>query len=309
MKILLLLLGGFSALTSLHWLQQPTLSAAPVQSTLVAAEARKITELNDVRIDESSGLGASRRYPNCWWTHNDSGDEARLFLVNEQGRTLATVNLPTAHADDWEDMTIAGTGQNSWIYIGDIGDNLEARSNITIYRVHEPKIDLQSTLPPTLNALCESMTLRYPDGAHNAETLVANARGQLMIVTKTAGPSQFFVTSQPFKNGTTQTLQRIGEHQFGSTEPGNRSVRNRLTTGGDWSPDGSRFVVSTYGQAHEWQLQNKQLHSIFKNQPRVRELPPIKQCEAIAYSADGKRALITSEGSPCPLWELGTKRN
>jgi hypothetical protein len=308
MKIAALLLIGFSSFASWRWMQQAPTSPPTAKNTAMA-NARQICTVADVRLDESSGMGASRRYPGCWWLHNDSGDEPRLFLINEQGKSLAVVNLPGAHSDDWEDMAVAGSGTNAWIYVGDMGDNLEVRPDITIYRLREPQINTQSTLVPTLSARFEKMTLRYPDGAHNAETLMANARGELLLVTKTSGESQFFVTTQPFLDGSKQTLKRIGAHQFGSTEPGNRAVRNRLTTAGDLSPDGRRLIISTYAQTHEWTLPEQRWESLFQSAPRTQNLPPLKQCEAIAYSADGKRTVVSSEGAPCPLWELTPNPN
>ena len=38
------------------------------------------------RINESSGLIKSRRWPNILWTHNDSGDEARLYSLSRHSR-------------------------------------------------------------------------------------------------------------------------------------------------------------------------------------------------------------------------------
>jgi hypothetical protein len=310
MKIAALLFLAASAATALLRWQSPTPPETPVAVATsaptpeVPTVGRKIVDLADARINESSGLAASRRYQNCWWTHNDSGDEARLFLVNGAGQTLATVHLNGAFADDWEDMAIAGSGANAWVYVADIGDNLEGRADVTIYRFREPQIDTQSTLSPTLNVRCEKMTLRYPDGPHNAETLIANTLGDLLIVTKGAGPSGFFATLRPFRDGSKQTLKRVTTHQFGSIEPGNRSTRKRLTTGGDLSPDGKRLVVSTYAQAHEWMLPQGRFSTIHGQTPRTWDLPKLKQCEAIAYSADGKQLLVTSEGSPCPLWDV-----
>lgn len=287
-----------------------TTQAAPAPGTLVPT-ARKMFEAGDTRIDECSGLGASRRYPGAWWMHNDSGDEARLFLVGADGKTRATIQLQGALADDWEDMAIAAdagsaadkNARGAWVYAGDIGDNLEMRDHITIYRFREPSVPAQSTLTP-VSVPCESLTLRYPVGARNAETLLANARGELMIVTKTTRASEFFITPKPFQNGTTQTLQSIGKYQFGESNDGRLRTRPRMTTGGDISPDGRRIVVCTYTQAHEWTLPDGDWKTLLKTQPQLFELPALKQSEAIAYGADGKGLFVSSEGVPCPLWQI-----
>ena len=47
-------------------------------------------------IDESSGIVMSRQYPGIFWTHNDSGDLARLFAVRANGQLVAQVRVKGA---------------------------------------------------------------------------------------------------------------------------------------------------------------------------------------------------------------------
>lgn len=268
---------------------------------------RKIGDLSDTRIDESSGLGASRRYPGCLWTHNDSGDDARLFLIDGAGKTLSEINVQGAEAHDWEDMAIAGEGKNSWIYVGDIGDNAESRPNIVIYRFHEPKINLKHP-PAKLSVPSEQLTLTYPDGAHNAETLIAAPNGQLLIVTKSLDETLVFQTREPFKSGGQQQLKKLGQLEipFG--------FRQGLTTSGDISRDGKQLTVITYAQAHQWKLWGwtkdglPQWSQICRDKARIWDLPKAKQMEAICYSADGKKLFSTSEQLPTPLFEYTLKQ-
>ena len=67
--------------------------------------AEVVLRLRDPRIVEASGLAVSRRHPGVLWTHNDSGDPARLFAVGADGRTRAVLTLAgpcTAGRDSWE---------------------------------------------------------------------------------------------------------------------------------------------------------------------------------------------------------------
>ena len=48
-----------------------------------------IIEYDEIR--EASGIAASRKNSNVFWTHNDSGDENRLFAFDEQGRHLGEI--------------------------------------------------------------------------------------------------------------------------------------------------------------------------------------------------------------------------
>jgi hypothetical protein len=263
--------------------------------------ARKLCDLQDARINESSGLAASRRYAaqNLLWTHNDSGGETRIFCVNLKGQTVAEVLLQNATNIDWEDLAISGDKNNSWIYAGDIGDNLERRESITIYRICEPQFDPDKT-GQVLNAQCEAMTLKYPDAPHNCEALMANARGEILLVSKNGGASKIFKTPQPFQNGATQMLEQVGEYSFtGATAWG------YLTTGGSISADEKHLVIRTYTHAYEWKIPaQNDWKAMWKEKPRIFELAPSKQGESICYSASGAKFFTTSEGIPCPLFEL-----
>lgn len=262
-------------------------------------EAHKLCDLSDKAIDECSGLAASRRYPGLLWAHNDSGDTARLFLINLQGQTMTQVHLQGAENVDWEDIEIVGTGRATWLYVGDIGDNNSIRPNTVIYRLREPNLDLAHA-PPNVTVPCERMTLTYPDGPHNAETLIALPDGNLIIVTKTLDDSQIFKTSQPFQVGATQQLTEIGKYRFGHV-----GYMTRLATGGDLSPDGKRLVICTYAEAYEWLLPpNRSWTALWQTTPHIFTLPPMKQCEGICYSADGQRIYLSGERLPAPLYEL-----
>ena len=39
-------------------------------------------------IVESSGIIKSKKYPGVFWTHNDSGDSARIFAITEDGKII-----------------------------------------------------------------------------------------------------------------------------------------------------------------------------------------------------------------------------
>lgn len=276
--------------------------------TKVASGARLICRLKDGRIDESSGLAASREYSehDLLITHNDSGGTPEIFYVNQRGETVATVLLRGAQNLDWEDIAVSG----GWIYVSDSGDNLRRRKNVVIYRLREPQFD-PTKVNQSLEMDCEKMFLQFPDGARDCETLMATKDGVLILVSKLTFPFQvgttngFYRTPTPFKNGETQTLQKIGEYAFSGP-----ALFSYLTTGGDLSPDESRFVVRTYTDAYEWKLPaDKNWKNVTWSTPSLKwELPKTEQGEAICYSADGKKYYISSEKLPTPIWEIIPKR-
>jgi hypothetical protein len=296
-----LLLLAFCGAYLLHLSYAASTRKAPKRPAPRFYTAQKLCDLKDPQVDESSGLGASRRYPGLLWTHNDSGDSARLFLLDQLGDTKAIVTLNGATARDWEDMAVAGSGNNAWVYVGDIGDNDAVHESITIYRFREPQLDITaSATPQTIAVDCEQMTLRYPDGARDAESLMATSDGQLFLVSKSLGGSAVYSTPGPFASGTSRTLQLVRQIVLSSD-----SFFGRLTTGGDISPDGTRIVVRTYTEAYEWlKLRNTSWKAVWKAKPRVWELPTSQQGEAICYGLDGNSLFLTSEKLPTPLWKL-----
>jgi uncharacterized protein YbjT (DUF2867 family) len=121
------LAGALLALTGCAWfppLPTPHLTADWATHRMASDELR-----------EASGLALSHRQPNLLWTHNDSGDRARLFLLDLEGALVAEYAVDGAKAIDWEDMTADGAGH---LYVGDIGNNRSARRDLRVYRLVEP---------------------------------------------------------------------------------------------------------------------------------------------------------------------------
>ena len=88
---------------------------------------------------------------------------------------VADLDVPGAEAVDWEDLALGpGPGGRPLLYLGDIGDNREARETVDVYRVPEPR----ATSGATATAPATRLRLRYPDGAHDAETLLVAPRGR-----------------------------------------------------------------------------------------------------------------------------------
>lgn len=276
----------------------PADDAAP-ETPPGAVERAKLT---DNSINELSGIAASRRYPGLLWCNNDSGDTARIFAVNQNGDTVATVDFSGLEARDWEDITLAG----EWIYIGDIGDNLAVNEKNFVHRLREPDLNPHKTgqtitLRPTQ---WETMKLSFPDGARDAETLAATPDGRLLIVSKNKNGSNFYALPRPFQNGASANLKKI----FSGVQLGQTGWLTKLATGGDLSPDGKTLAVVTYAQLYQWTLARPfDFSSLQLQAPRVRDLPPLKQCESVCFSADGRSLWVSSEGKGAPIWELPSR--
>jgi hypothetical protein len=166
---------------------------------------------------------------------------------------------------------------------------------VQVYRVAEPDPALA---PPTLDGV-EQLVLQYPDGAHNAETLLSDPQtGDLFIVTKAAsGASRVFRAPFPQPVGRTIELEPIAELGFGVGQlPG-----STLTTGGDISPAGDVIAVRTYSGAFAWRRADGwTIAEAFATEPCPLPTMPEPQGEALAIGSDGFFTL--SEGTSQPIW-------
>ena len=78
-------------------------------------------------LTESSGLAVSED-SSLVFSHNDSGDRARIFVFDRNGASKGQFNLAGADAIDWEDMCAFEIGSTRYLAVGDVGDNTARRS-------------------------------------------------------------------------------------------------------------------------------------------------------------------------------------
>jgi hypothetical protein len=265
-----------------------------------------IARLKNSSITESSGLAASRSTPGAYWTHNDDSGPF-IYAFNATGASLGVFRVTGANAYDWEDIAIGpGPQRDKWyLYIGDIGDNSAARSEIVVYRVSEPtlgpaSLNLTKAHPGTTES-AEAIRLRYPDGKFDAETLLVHpVTGNIYVVTKVplVDPVVYEVPA-PATPGKVITMKRIGEIHVPSLFGG-------VLTGGSVSPDGRRIAFCDYFQGYELVLPAKgsDFNDIWKQRMTGFDLGKREQGEAITYRHDGKAFIATTEGASSPIIQV-----
>jgi hypothetical protein len=242
-------------------------------------EAEVLLTIGDPRVVESSGLVASRRHLGVVWTHNDSGDAARLFAVGGDGRVRATLRLAGVEARDWEALA-AGRDDRGRpaLFAGDIGDNLGAWPWVTVWRVAEPARLRDATVR------AERYRLRYPDGPRNAEALLVDPRGnRLYVASKDEAGGALYRAPAELRADRVNLLQRV------------RRVPAQVTDGA-FSPDGRLLVLRDYGAAHLYRASGGRLATV--------ALPFQPQGESIAFSPDGRSLLAGSEGAGSEIWRV-----
>jgi hypothetical protein len=237
---------------------------------------------------ELSGFAASHRHAGIFWAHNDSGNAPELYALRADGTIAATVPLRGVNLRDPEDIAVgpcaAGSAQ-SCIYLADI------RPSVQILKVVEPERLDDTPLAPAI------LPFRYPDGPHNAESLVVDpATARVFVITKTL-----------LSLGDVYRIDGLGSREGGSAVR-IRTLRapgefDSTTTAADAHPSGTRLLLRTYTRA--WELRSpdaRAFEDVLDAEPVPVPEAPQPQGEAIAYTADGRDYLLGGEGAGSPLY-------
>ncbi|MFC1541767.1 hypothetical protein ACFL50_04880 [Candidatus Latescibacterota bacterium] len=241
-------------------------------------------------INEASGIVASRKNNGVLWTHNDSGDIARIFAIDTEGNHLGIFRLKGVSARDWEDIAV-GPGPvegEQYIYIGEIGDN-NARYNLkNIYRIIEPEINPSGVPVETEIATFDRITYQYPDGNRDAETIMVDPQTSDIYIVSKREP-QVRVYRLPYPQSTNESI--VPEHVA--------TLDLTNTNSGDISSDGSEILIKTYTNIYYWHRgESQDVWRAFDAKPLVLPYIPEPQGEAVTWKPDGSGYYTISEEKP-----------
>jgi hypothetical protein len=254
-------------------------------------------------LDEISGVVVSRQNPSVLWVHDDSGGQPDAYALAPSGELLGTFPLQGATNVDWEDIALGpGPTPGDHLYLGDIGDNDANRPNVAVYRAPEPKVTpaAAGTTGPALPA--EKFTITYPDGPHDAETLLVDPlTGDLYIVTKemTRESVVFMVPVAALVDGATITPTQVATLARGDTAA---SGLFSLVTGGDISPDGTVITIRTYSAVLVYKRSPGESVAQALSEPPCDGNAAIEiQGEGVGIAPDGRSYYTISEGQNAPI--------
>jgi len=275
----------------------------------VAEEARLAAVITDPRLDEISGMAASRRHAGLFWVHNDSGDGPHLFAVDREGAVRAALTLDGARNQDWEDMASFEREGRAYLLVADTGDNGGIRDRLRLLLVEEP-----AGLGPDLRARpLRTIEFRWPDGPRDCEAVAVDPDGRnAWLVAKKRVPPELWRVPLDGDAGGVVVAERMGLLSGVLQPTAEDLARNPVygryrsqITAADISADDRRFAVLNYRTAYVYQRRDgEDWATALAREPAELVLPWLPQAEALALDPDGGSAWISSEKLPAPLLQV-----
>ena len=254
---------------------------------LVVTSARSIQqyELEEPELNEASGLAASLATPGILYSHNDSGGENAVYVLNVKGFVPAKIILEGVKNRDWEDIAVGidPRDKRSYVFVGEIGDNAARHSSVFIYRFAEPAFT-DTLIKVDQIAVIEVV---YEDGPRDAEALFADPRtGDLYIISKREAEVGVYQIPYPQSFISVNTARKVATLPYS------------WVTAADISPNGKYILVKTYTNIYRYKRGRRKSVSTalgrkFKALPY--QIEP--QGEAVAWDHKGKGYLSLSEQS------------
>ena len=194
----------------------------------------KLREIGPIGPEEVSGLEYMPK-SNGLWAVQDSGNESKLFNIDDKGGVIGEVNVGITN-NDWEDLTCDAEGN---LYIGDFGNNNNDRKDLAIYK-----------LAPDFKTAVSTTSFYYPEQdkfppkksqfKYDCEAFFEH-NGNFYLFTKNRSArfdGSLFVYKVPNKQG------RHAAKLMGTIKTCS-AYRKCAVTSADISPDGTKAVLLT----------------------------------------------------------------
>lgn len=249
------------------------------------------------------------------WGQADGSVDFLLAIDASDGTDAGELTLSGVAGVDHEDMDSASVGGVDYIYLADIGDNSDARSDFDIYRIVEPTITGSDFTVSSGDI--EQITCVYSGTApshKDAECLMVDpATGDMYIITKRETVPGVYKLAHASSYAGTQNFVFQGDmydipDSYNTASGGNSGN----VVAGSISPDGTEILVKSYSHVYLF-TRDPQTQTIFEaleGTPTI--LPsyvggavdssnPVShpsqepQGEAICWSPDGRDYYTCSE--------------
>lgn len=271
-------------------------SAADAPPRLAAV---KIGELEDPNIREASGLARSQRGENVFWVINDNGAREWVHAISPRGARRGEFDLRKSKNRDWEDLASFRLDGTPYLLVADIGDNEAKHETRTLYVVEEPAPEKNGK-----SKVAWAVEFRYPDGPRDAESVAVDAdNGRALILSKRDIPPVLYELPLRPDGDKTRTAKWLGT--ITSLPPPSRQDVAFAPKTKDWhwqpvgmdiSEDNLAAVILTYRAVYYYERQPDQdWFEALNTKPRRVSIGNLRNAEAVAFGADGRRVIVTGE--------------
>ena len=197
-----------------------------------------LATVEDNRLVEVSGLEESYANPGFFWTHNDSGAEPTLYLIDNNASIVMEVDLKGIKNRDWEEIVTIRDGNESFIYIAEIGDNEAVHKDVKLHKIKEPVFGGRKNIQIEKGSI-STMSFTYGEGARDAEAILYDPfQDEFVLVTKRE--KNVMVYSFPFEeNDNAVTIHSKG------------TIPERNFTASDMNEKGE-ILLKRYGAIYYW---------------------------------------------------------
>ncbi len=224
-------------------------------------------------LEELSGLSVGT--DGTIFAIGDSGTDEQLAVLDPECALQRWLPNPVDPLDT-EDLAVHGGS----LWLADIGDNSRRRPTVALVRMNP------------VDGAGELHRLSYPDGAHDAETLLVGADGKPVLVTKEfSGANRIYASDTPVTALPTPGPAPLA--QRGDIELGD-GPDAALITGGAVTDDGKVVALRTYSHVYLFDAPDGDIVAALTRTPVEVQLPAQPQGEAIAFLPSGD-LLVASE--------------
>lgn len=284
----------------------------PLPEPVIVSKVSRTGRLENSRLNEVSGISASRNSPGVLYAINDSGDSATLYALSEKGKHIAQWSIG-ARNRDWEDLDVVELNSQNYILIGDTGDNLRINEKSTFYLVAEP---IPNQMGSDLLSPYMTIDFRYEDGPRNVEAFAVYGRTIYLISKEPLGAngpsaSRLYALEIP----QAQPIETLIATYLTELPIPRISLESKLAasfagvdldhiTAMDISSSGRFAYLLTYREVHRIERGDTQAWSkAFQHRGRPVHTHNLGQAEALTI-APGRSIFITSEKPGAPLWSI-----
>ena len=174
---------------------------------------------------------------------------------------------------DVEALAPAGPDE---VWVGDIGDNARTRPWIRVYRIPVAARQVDVEAP-------EAYYLRYPDGPHDAEGMVVDDDGNLLVITKSAAGGKVYRAPGELHATAENRLELVGQV-------------DEYVTDAALTRDQRHVLLRSLGQASLYTYPDLELVRRFS-------LPAQRQGEGVSFGPRD-RLRLSSEGQGTAVLEM-----